>query len=155
MRCPYCGASDSRVLDTRDTAESIRRRRQCTVCGRRFTTYERVAPAVSVRKRDGRREDFDPAKIMEGLRKACAKRPVPIETLRRVVEEVQDAVLGMGQAEVSSMLIGDMVLERLKEIDEVAYVRFASVYLPLTDLESIRSEIEQLRGEGHRSGGTE
>ncbi|NPV09479.1 MAG: transcriptional repressor NrdR [Anaerolineae bacterium] len=144
MKCPYCGSPEFRVLDTRDTEDGIRRRRECGRCQGRFTTYERLAPTVWVIKRDGRREEFDPEKIMEGVRKACAKRPVSTETIERLVSEVQDLVAGGGRAEISSQAIGDLVMERLRHIDEVAYVRFASVYVPLGDLDSIRREIEDM-----------
>jgi transcriptional repressor NrdR len=144
LNCPFCGTSELRVLDTRDTEDGVRRRRECAVCHRRFTTYERIAPVVWVIKRDGRREEFDPEKIGDGVRKACAKRPVPTEVLQRLVQEVQDAVLGLNRAEVSSKVIGDLVMERLRAIDEIAYVRFASVYVPLADLESIRNEIDRM-----------
>lgn len=144
MKCPYCGAVELRVIDTRDSESAIRRRRECEACQARFTTYERIAPNLWVIKRDGRREEFEPSKIMEGLRRACAKRPVSTEALQRLVQEVQDSVLASGRAEVSSKSIGELVVQRLREIDEIAYVRFASVYLPLGDLESIRTEIDRL-----------
>jgi transcriptional repressor NrdR len=144
LNCPFCGTSDLRVLDTRDSDEGIRRRRECGACRRRFTTYERIAPVVWVTKRDGRREEFDAEKITDGVRKACAKRPVPTEALDKLVQEVQDAVLGLNRAEISSKVVGDLVMERLRAIDEIAYVRFASVYVPLGDLESIRSEIDRM-----------
>jgi transcriptional repressor NrdR len=147
VKCPYCGTTDLRVLDTRDTEHGIRRRRECAACLRRFTTYEHVAPVVWVTKRDGRREEFEARKIMEGLRRACAKRPVSTEALEGVVQEVQDAVLGTGRAEVSSQFIGELVMQRLREVYEIAYVRFASVYVPLGDLESIRSEIDRMMGQ--------
>jgi len=147
VRCPYCGAEDLRVLDTRDSEQGIRRRRECAVCERRFTTYERIAPTVWVIKRDGRREEFNPEKVMEGLRRACAKRPVPTEVLERLVQKVQDSIITSGRAEVSSKTIGDLVMEGLREIDDIAYVRFASVYVPLADLESVRSEIDRMMGQ--------
>jgi transcriptional repressor NrdR len=146
MRCPFCQAPDARVTDSRDVEGGVRRRRECTVCGRRFTTYERLAPTVWVIKRDGRREEFNPAKVLEGLRKACTKRPVPAQVLERIVQEVQDAACASG-SEISSRAIGDMVMRKLREVDEVAYIRFASVYLPLSDLESIRGEVERLMDE--------
>ncbi len=147
MKCPYCGSQEYRVLDTRDTDDGIRRRRECTQCSGRFTTYERLAPTVWVIKRDGRREEFEMEKVMAGVRKACAKRPVSSETIERMVSEIQDAVMAGGKAEVSSRAIGDMVMERLRHIDKVAYVRFATVYVPLTDLDSIRREIEEVMSE--------
>lgn len=144
MKCPFCGATDSRVSETRDSDQATRRRRECVACGRRFTTYERLAPALLVTKRDGRREEFDPEKLKEGLRKACAKRPVSSETVERLAQEVQDTILGYGRLEVPSKVIGDLVMQRLRDIDEIAYVRFASVYLPFSDLESIRREIDEM-----------
>jgi transcriptional repressor NrdR len=147
VKCPYCGSPEFRVLDTRDTEEGIRRRRECTSCLGRFTTYERLAPTVWVIKRDGRREEFDPDKVAEGVRKACAKRPVSTEAIERLVNEVQEVVIGGGRAEISSKAIGDLVMERLRHVDEVAYVRFASVYVPLGDLDSIRREIEGMMNE--------
>ncbi|MGQ9552763.1 MAG: transcriptional regulator NrdR [Anaerolineae bacterium] len=144
MRCPYCGAEDLRVLDTRDSEQGVRRRRECAACERRFTTYERIAPTVLVTKRDGRREEFDAEKVLEGLRRACAKRPVSTEVLERLVQKVQDSIISSGRAEVSSRTIGDLVMAELREIDDIAYVRFASVYVPLGDLESIRSEIDRM-----------
>lgn len=150
MKCPHCGHAEHRVVDTRDNEGGIRRRRECVKCGQRFTTYEKVAPAVWVIKRDGRREEFTDKKILAGLRLACAKRPVSTEALERIVQEVQDAVLRAGRLEVTSRSIGDMVMQRLRDVDEIAYIRFASVYVPLADLESVRSEIDKLvdrRGE--------
>ena len=144
MRCPYCSEDDLRVLDTRDTDQGIRRRRECAVCRRRFTTYERVAPTVWVIKRDGRREEFESEKVMEGMRRACAKRPVSTAALERLVQEVQDSVVSSGRAEVSSKVIGELVMERLRGVDEIAYVRFASVYMPLGDLESFGGEIDRM-----------
>lgn len=144
VRCPYCGAEDLRVLDTRDSEQGVRRRRECAACERRFTTYERIAPTVLVTKRDGRREEFDAEKVLEGLRRACAKRPVSTEVLERLVQKVQDSIISSGRAEVSSRTIGDLVMAELREIDDIAYVRFASVYVPLGDLESIRSEIDRM-----------
>jgi transcriptional repressor NrdR len=145
MKCPYCSASDSRVIDTRSSGERIRRRRECTSCQRRFTTYERVVLSnPMVVKRDGRREEFDPDKLARGIRKACAKRPVSMEDLEKLVDQVESAVQRMGRAEVPSSVIGDLVMERLKDLDELAYILFASVYLPLTDLESMKDEVDRL-----------
>jgi len=147
VKCPYCGSMEYRVLDTRDTDDGIRRRRECTQCQGRFTTYERLAPTVWVIKRDGRREEFEPEKVMAGVRKACAKRPVSAETIERLVSEVQDLVMSGGKAEIPSRAIGEMVMERLRQVDKVAYVRFASVYVPLDDLDSIRRAIEEVMRE--------
>jgi transcriptional repressor NrdR len=145
MKCPFCGSDDSRVIDTRASGERIRRRRECGACEKRFTTYERVVlnnPMVV--KRDGRREEFDPDKLALGVRKACAKRPISMEDLEKLVDQVESEVQRMGKAEVPSSVIGDLVMERLKELDELAYVLFASVYLPLTDLESMKVEVDRL-----------
>jgi len=145
MKCPYCGSGESHVIDTRSSGERIRRRRECIDCQRRFTTYERVVLSnPMVVKRDGRREEFDPDKLAMGVRKACAKRPVSMEDLEKLVDQVESEVQRLGKAEVPSRIIGDMVMERLKDIDELAYILFASVYLPLTDLESMKEEVDRL-----------
>ncbi len=145
MKCPYCAESDSRVIDTREVGDAIRRRRECLHCGRRFTTYERVASvSLMVVKRDGRREGFDRGKLLEGIRKACAKRPIPAEVIEGLAGEVEAELYKLGRAEVDSRLIGEMVMERLRELDDVAYVRFASVYRRFADVESLAEEIEEL-----------
>jgi len=145
MRCPFCGSADSRVIDTRTSGERIRRRRECSTCEKRFTTYERVVLSnPMVVKRDGRREEFDPEKLALGVRKACAKHPVSMEDLERLVDQVESDVQHMGKAEVPSYVVGDLVMERLRELDELAYILFASVYLPLTDLESMKEEVDRL-----------
>jgi len=145
MPCPFCGAEDTRVVDTRQVGDAIRRRRECQRCRQRFTTYERVAKAsIMVVKRDGRREEFDREKLYEGLRKACAKRPISTEALDQVVDQIENRLCNLGQAEVPSRLIGEMVMERLKELDGVAYVRFASVYRSFTDLEDLKREVDGL-----------
>ncbi len=147
MRCPYCKAEGSRVLDSRPTEEGtvIRRRRECPVCSRRFTTYEKVEEApFSVIKKDGRREPFDRAKILTGLLKACEKRPVSIDELERVATEVEREVRDTWSREVSSQEIGEKVMERLRALDEVAYVRFASVYRQFKDLQRFREELDRL-----------
>jgi transcriptional repressor NrdR len=145
MKCPYCQGNDTRVIDTREASEGVRRRRECKGCGKRFTTYEHVAPSnPMVVKRDGRREEFNRAKLLAGVRKACAKRPIAVEEVERVVNEVEARVLARRRGEVRSRVIGDMVMEKLKEIDEVAYIRFASVYLPLDDLNAMKREVDRL-----------
>lgn len=147
MRCPYCGDSNSRVIDTREVGDSTRRRRECQTCSERFSTYERVAlVSLLVVKRDGRREEFDRSKLFEGIRKACTKRPIPSETIERLTGGIESDLYALGKAEVESRVIGDMVMERLKELDEVAYVRFASVYRPFADLESMKREVDTLLG---------
>ncbi len=144
MICPYCGYNDSRVLDTRDTGRTIRRRRECRRCGKRFTTYEQVALSVSVVKRDGRREPFDREKILQGLRIASAKRPISADALERIVDQVEEYVFSQGKAEIPSKVIGNLVLEHLRQVDPVAYIRFATVYLQLPDLDAVRQEIDRL-----------
>lgn len=146
MKCPYCAESDSRVIDTREVGDAIRRRRECLSCGQRFTTYERAASvSLMVVKRDGRREEFDREKLLEGILKACAKRPIAAEVVEGLAGEVEAELYKLGWAEVDSRLIGEMVMERLRKLDDVAYVRFASVYRRFADVESLAEEIEGLR----------
>jgi transcriptional repressor NrdR len=145
VKCPHCGKADSRVIDTRAVDSGIRRRRRCQACGQRFTTYEQWAsndPLVV--KDDGRREEFDRNKLLAGVRKACAKRPIASEDIERLVDQVECQVYALGRTEVKSKIIGEMVLAKLKHLDEIAYIRFASVYLPLADLESIKREVDRL-----------
>jgi transcriptional repressor NrdR len=145
MKCPHCDGFESRVIDTRASGERIRRRRECSLCNKRFTTYERVALSnPMVVKRDGRREEFDRDKLSLGIRKACAKRPIAMGDLERMIDQVEAQVYRLGKAEIPSQVIGDMVMERLRELDELAYILFASVYLPLTDLESMKKEVDRL-----------
>ncbi len=147
MQCPYCGYGDSRVVDTRAAGESIRRRRECQSCGKRFTTYEQISEALLVVKRDGRREPFDRHKILQGIRIACAKRPIAMTEIERIVNQIEEHVFGLGKAEVSSEVIGQMILEKLKELDPLAYVRFAIVYLNIEDVEALRRELDRLMAE--------
>ncbi len=147
MQCPYCGNGDSRVVDTRATGESIRRRRECQSCGKRFTTYEQISEALLVVKRDSRREPFDRHKILQGIRIACAKRPIAMTEIERIVNQIEEHVFGLGKAEVSSEVIGQMILEKLKELDPLAYVRFAIVYLNIEDVEALRRELDRLMAE--------
>ena len=147
MRCQYCGYLDSRVIDSRPTEEgtSIRRRRECMRCGRRFTTYEKIETApVMVVKKDLRREVFAPEKIKIGLLHACQKRPVSVKDIDAIVEKVEKAVYSSGEDEISSRRIGELVMEELKKQDEVAYVRFASVYRQFTDVGSFMEELNKL-----------
>jgi len=150
MRCPYCGAPDSRVIDSRElgSGESIRRRRECQVCGRRFTTYER-AEAVSLYmvKRDGRREEYDPRKLRASVRIASTKRPVSEADIDRLVADVEHALFDLGQREVTSTAMGELVMERLRALDSVTYIRFASVYRNFTDLAEMRDAIDRLARE--------
>ncbi len=146
MKCPFCGHTRSRVLDTRDSGDGIRRRRLCLNCNKRFTTYEQVSVAVHVIKSDGRREPFDRTKLLNGIRMACAKRPIAMDELERIVEQIEEYVYNAGQAEIPSKVIGNMVLDRLQEVDPVAYIRFATVYLELPDLDAVQAVIENLVG---------
>ncbi len=150
MKCPYCAVIDSRVIDSRPTDEgnAIRRRRECTSCGRRFTTYEKIEELpLMVIKKDGSREAFDRNKILTGLFKACEKRPVTTATLEQVVDEIELALRNQLSPEVKSQTIGEMVMDHLAEIDQVAYVRFASVYRQFTDIMRFKQELDKLLGE--------
>ena len=147
MRCPYCGSQKDRVVDSRESRqrEVIRRRRECLYCRRRFTSYERIedVPHMVVKK-GGRRERFDRSKILAGLVKACQKRPVPMKQLELIVEELEHRLLESPDHELTSEEIGRHVLERLKQIDKIAYVRFASVYLDFKDIREFADEIDHL-----------
>ena len=148
MRCPYCQASDSRVVDTfRDKTGRVRRRRECRVCKRRFSTIEQwIQQLPLVVKSDGTREPFDREKILRGLRIACWKRRVSATDLERLVDDVEEYILSLGRSEVESRIIGDRVIEGLKRLDPVAYSRYAIVYLGLEDLSEVRREIDRLLG---------
>lgn len=149
MYCPHCGHNQHKVIDTRDAGDAIRRRRQCQKCGQRFTTYEHAAPSLLVIKRDGRREPFDRQKLLAGIRIAAVKRPISTDTIENVVHQVENTLHSLNRAEVKSELIGNLVLDHLSHIDQVAYIRFASVYLDLGDLAEVRSEIDRLMGRQH------
>ena len=145
VRCPYCQHPDSKVIDSRDVDAGIRRRRECLKCESRFTTYERVeAQTLYVIKKDGRREEFERTKLSGGIRTACTKRPLPTGTVERLSNEVEGELRRLGRAEVPSTLVGEMVMDRLRGLDHIAYVRFASVYREFTDLETLRREVEDL-----------
>jgi transcriptional repressor NrdR len=157
MRCPFCDNPDTKVIDSRPTEEgqAIRRRRECEKCGKRFTTYEKVEEIMlMVVKKDGSREAFDRSKIMNGIIRACEKRPVPMADIEKIVTDIERGLNNMMEKEMSSSIIGEFVMEHLREIDHVAYVRFASVYRQFTDAESFRSEIERLleNGNGGKTG---
>lgn len=149
MRCPYCNYPESKVIDSRPTEESnsIRRRRECLGCGKRFTTYETVenVPLVVVKK-DGSRQSFDRQKILNGLVKACEKRPVPLDTLESVVNDIEQHLMNTMEKEIPSERVGELVMDALKEIDQVAYVRFASVYRQFQDIDTFVSELNKLLG---------
>lgn len=147
MKCPYCGFAESKVIDSRpaDEGSSIRRRRECLSCRKRFTTYETVEslPMVVVKK-DGSRQSFDRRKILGGMIRACEKRPVPVAELEKASEEIEQEVQNSMEREVNTQKIGEMVMERLKKIDEVAYVRFASVYRQFKDIDTFMKELNKL-----------
>lgn len=146
MKCPYCEHDKTRVIDTsHDARGGIRRRRLCVNCNHRFSTYERAVLATPMLvKRDGTREEFSREKLRGGIRVACAKRPVAAVDIEQMIGEIEAELQQMGKSEVPSRLVGDKVIRRLKELDEVAYIRYAIVYLRLDDLESVRSEIDHL-----------
>jgi len=148
MRCPYCGGVEDRVVDSRESRERdvIRRRRQCVHCERRFTSYERVERLpFQIVKRDQRREEYDRVKLMRGLQVACRKRPVPQAELERLADTIEAAMQDSGERELSSNRIGTMVMERLRALDPVAYVRFASVYRRFEDVDAFVKELHQLK----------
>ena len=150
MKCRYCAVMESKVVDSRPSEDglSIRRRRECQSCGRRFTTFERVEEApVMVVKRGGRREPFDMEKIRGGLRKACEKRPIPAVVQNRMADEIAREVYGMAEPEIATARLGDMVMLKLKAVDEVAYVRFASVYKEFKDTQTFLQELQGLLDE--------
>ena len=147
MRCIYCNHTESKVVDSRPTEDgmAIRRRRECTQCGKRFTTYEKIEnPLVLVVKKDGRREPFDGQKIKNGLMRACEKRPIPMTDIDRIVAEVEKMMYNTLDQEITSAQIGEMVMMKLKDLDQVAYVRFASVYRQFRDLNTFIAELNQL-----------
>ncbi len=145
MNCPFCGYRDSKVIDSRDINDGIRRRRQCLSCGSRFTTYERLQPTgLFVIKKDQRREEFSKEKLLAGIRKACEKRPLPIGIVDKLTDEIEAELYHQGKAEIPSAVIGDMVMERFKKLDYIAYIRFASVYREFTDITALKQEIDTL-----------
>ena len=147
MKCPFCGYTESKVIDSRPAEEgaSIRRRRECLACQKRFTTYENIErlPMVVV-KRDGSRESFDRVKLINGMVRACEKRPVSLAELEKIADEIEQELQGSLEREISTVNIGEMVMDRLKDIDEVAYVRFASVYRSFKDINTFMEELTKL-----------
>jgi transcriptional repressor NrdR len=146
MECPHCGHAQHKVVDTRDAGDAIRRRRQCEQCSQRFTTYENVAADLLVIKNDGRREPFDRQKLLRGVQLATVKRPIGSAAIEQTVDQVIEALHGIGRTELPSKLIGSMVLDHLAHLDQVAYIRFASVYLDVNDIAELRTEIDRLMG---------
>ncbi len=150
MKCPFCGYSESKVIDSRpaDEGASIRRRRECLSCAKRFTTYETVEslPMVVVKK-DGSRQSFDRRKVLGGMIRACEKRPVPLADLERIAEEIEQDLQNSMEREISTDVIGERVMERLRSVDQVAYVRFASVYRQFKDIDTFMAELNKLLSE--------
>ena len=147
MRCPSCGSRETRVLDKRDSEDVAvtRRRRECNACARRFTTYERpeLANLVLIKK-DGRRQEFDREKLRSAVQKACTKRPISAETINRIVDQIEAELRSRDALEVSSSVVGDLVMEKLRQLDQVAYIRFASVYRAFADISSFEDELRRL-----------
>jgi transcriptional repressor NrdR len=147
LNCPFCGYIDSKVIDSRDVNDGIRRRRQCLRCDLRFTTYERLQRAsLFVIKKDGRREEFNREKLLRGIRKACDKRPLAGGAVDRLVDEIEGELYQTGRAEVSSSRVGDLVMAKLKKLDHIAYIRFASVYREFEDITTLKEEVDSLAG---------
>lgn len=147
MKCPFCAAPDSRVVDSRttDDGNSIRRRRECTVCGKRFTTYEAVEKVpLMVIKNDGRRAVFDKEKLLKGIIRSCYKRDIPAEKIIKLADEIEKELRNMMRHEISSKTIGEVVMKNLKTFDKVAYIRFASVYRKFSDIDNFKQELENL-----------
>lgn len=144
MKCPHCGDANSRVVDTRSTGDGIRRRRECETCHKRFTTYEHVAASLLIVKSDGRREPYDRQKLMHGILTACAKRPIPQSAIEAMVDSIEEELAALGRTEVKSTYVGSLVLEHLKQLDPMAYIRFAMVYLQMSDLEVVQQHIGRI-----------
>lgn len=156
MRCPQCGERETRVVDSRDLDDSatIRRRRECAACSLRFTTYERIeAPRLVIVKRDGVRQEFDRDKLVAGLRKALTRRPVSASSPEQAADAIEAALRAEGMTEVSSSRVGQLAMARLREIDQIAYIRFASVYQSFDDLEDLKREVDTLYAQWSPKGG--
>ncbi len=145
MKCPYCGYGDSKVIDSREVNEGIRRRRECLGCRARFTTYERLQPAgLFVIKKDRRREEFSQEKLLSGIRKACEKRPLPTGAIDKLAMDIEAKLYQSGRSEVPSSVIGDLVMAGLKNLDYIAFIRFASVYRDFADITDLKREVDTL-----------
>ncbi len=145
MQCPHCGNDDSKVIDSRDNGEMVQRRRRCESCHERFTTVERIVlNELMVVKRDGRREAFSREKLESGLRHACQKRPIAVGQLEAIVRDIENELYKLGKAEVESSIVGELAMERLRKIDAIAYIRFASVYRSYPNLSAMRQEMDRL-----------
>jgi transcriptional repressor NrdR len=145
MKCPYCSYEESKVVDSRDTSDGVRRRRECLKCEERFTTYERLQPLMLyVIKKDQRREDFNKQKLLGGIRKACEKRPLATGAVEKLADDIETELYQMGRNEIASSVIGDMVMTHLRKLDNIAYIRFASVYRDFTDITDLKEELDTL-----------
>lgn len=145
MKCPRCNGIDSKVIDSRSVDEGIRRRRQCLTCSTRFTTYERIQPkSIFIIKKDGRHEEFNREKLLAGVRKACEKRPLPTGAIDKFVDNIESDLYQLGKNEIASTTIGDKVIEKLQELDHIAYIRFASIYRDFTDITTMKEAVDQL-----------
>jgi transcriptional repressor NrdR len=145
MQCPFCGYTDSKVIDSRDVNETVRRRRECLNCGFRFTTHERIQTSnLVIIKKDKRREEFNREKLTSGIRKACEKRPLPTGAVEKLVDEVENELHRLGKAEIPSSAVGEIVMGKLKQLDHIAYIRFASVYRDFADITSLKQEVDTL-----------
>ena len=148
MKCPYCGYEETQVIDTRETEnlEATRRRRECLKCSKRFTTYERLEEAeIIVVKKDGRRERFERQKLLNGILKACEKRPISVDKIERLVDDVESDLRKRDSVEVESKTVGEIAMKKLKTLDKIAYIRFASVYREFEDLDMFEQELEKLQ----------
>ncbi|MBU1975558.1 MAG: transcriptional regulator NrdR [Nanoarchaeota archaeon] len=145
MKCPYCGNCESQVIDSRDAGSDIRRRRECVKCGKRFTTYERIETVnLAIIKKDNTREQYDRIKLKTGILKACEKRSVTNDQVEKMLDEIEKKIMNSKSTEIKSTRVGELVMNRLKTVDKVAYIRFASVYRDFTDLESFEKELKTL-----------
>ena len=152
MQCPFCGFADSKVTDSRTVDAGIRRRRECLRCSARFTTYERLQPAeLIVVKKDGRREEFSRDKLLAGIRKACEKRPLAVAAVDALVDGVEMQLVNSGGSEVSSTTLGELVMDGLRDLDQIAYVRYASVYRAFADIDALRETLDELQRTGGRA----
>ncbi len=150
VKCPFCNHDDTKVIDSRSQEDNsvIRRRRLCDKCGKRFTTYERIDTIpITVIKKDSTRESFDKIKLLNGIMKSCYKRPVSVHQIELLVEDIENTIISAGEKEIESQKIGSMVIERLKDLDEVSYVRFASVYQQFKDINTFREELDKMANE--------
>jgi transcriptional repressor NrdR len=145
MKCPFCGYIDSKVTDSRDVNDTIRRRRECLGCGLRFTTHERIQTSnLVIIKKDKRREEYSREKLTTGIRKACEKRPLPTGAIEKLVDDVENELHSLGKVEIASSVVGEIVMEKLKQLDHIAYIRFASVYRDFADISSLKHEVDTL-----------